>query len=101
MSSMKKKRPIQKVQDVCCVSLLRETLHSKTYVTCKLLGSIKTTSLTKKLIFSEFLKIRKLFGLRHVKTYKTGVYRGIHYFSYFCSKTQIVGTLRIASARRF
>ena len=23
---------------------------------------------------------------------KTGVYRGIHYFSYFCSKTYIVGT---------
>ena len=23
---------------------------------------------------------------------KTGVYRGIHYFSYFCSKTKIVGT---------
>ena len=23
---------------------------------------------------------------------KTGVYRGIHYFSYFCSKTQNVGT---------
>ena len=23
---------------------------------------------------------------------KTGVYMGIHYFSYFCSKTEIVGT---------
>ena len=23
---------------------------------------------------------------------KTGVYRGIHYFSYFCSKTKTLGT---------
>ena len=25
---------------------------------------------------------------------KTGVYRGIHYFSYFCSKTYVIGTRR-------
>ena len=29
---------------------------------------------------------------------KTGVYRGIHYFSYFCSKTKIVVLVRTASA---
>ena len=28
----------------------------------------------------------------HFYTEKTGVYWGIHYFSYFCTKTYIVGT---------
>ena len=32
---------------------------------------------------------------------KTGVYRGIHYFSYFCSKHRFWVLVRIASTRRF
>ena len=32
---------------------------------------------------------------------KTGVYRGIHYFSYFCSKHRLWVFVRTASARRF
>ena len=32
---------------------------------------------------------------------KTGVYRGIHYFSYFCSKHRLWVLVRTASPRRF
>ena len=32
---------------------------------------------------------------------KTGVYRGIHYFSYFCSKHRLWVLIRTASSRRF
>ena len=32
---------------------------------------------------------------------KTGVYRGIHYFSYFCSKHRLWVLVRTASSRRF
>ena len=32
---------------------------------------------------------------------KTGVYSGIHYFSYFCSKPRLWVLVRTASARRF
>ena len=32
---------------------------------------------------------------------KTGVYRGIHYFSYFCSKYRLWVLVRTTSARRF
>ena len=37
----------------------------------------------------------------HFYIEKTGVYRGVHYFSYFCSKNRLWVLVRTASSRRF